>query len=563
MKKLLSKALLLLFVLSFTACDESDEMGEISQGDIQITFDEIDCFTKQGANLTLTPTVEDAVNPVYSWVIDRKIVSTEPSYTFVADVLGETYITFNVLAKNGSASQEIRVTVTDRDLPVIGMQDTYLAYIGKELEIIPDVKFTDETTEYTWFINNGVVWDEPSYKYTGNVANNINVLLKVSNKSGVASCSFTILAMPEPVPTLFFDNGEYVTPSKLNAPTYTPKMSVSLGKNLVLAPVKMNIEGDVSYSWSVNGVQQNETKEFFDFHPDGKGTYTIEVIGKSSAGEATARVEVECVDQEGTHIRKATSDSKYWANTCFSYIPAPGQFINFQEGSTAEQAKLSIHNLIKDSPYGSYVASLGAFGGYVIFGFDHSVENLDGADLSIGGNAFPGSNEPGVVWVMQDENGNRLPDDTWYELKGSETGKPTTYQRTTMTYFRPNADNANIIWMSNTGLTGSIDNNGYHNQKSYFPMFITEESYTLIGTLLPENPTDTGLEGNANFDWGYVDNINSKSGFYIEDAIQQDGTPANLKYIDFVKVHTGQQIKFAAIGEISTEPCVPIDLHIN
>lgn len=557
----MKKLLLVLLTLPFWACEKSENIDPA--GEIVVTFDQVNYLTRQGVDLTITPLVEHAVDPVYSWVIDGKIVSTDLSYTFTADVLGQTYVTFNVLAKNGSASAEIRITVTDRDLPVIDMDDTYMAYIGQQTEIAANAKFTDDATRYTWLLNNEVVGEEPTYTFTGNVANNIEMLVKVSNKEGVASHKFTIMVMPEPVPTLFFDNGEYVTPTQLNDPAYTPRMSVCLGKNLVLAPVKMNMEGDVEYTWSVDGRPQSATGEYFDFRPEAKGEYIVEVTGRCESGEATTRVKVECVDVEGTNKHAITEQSKYWANTCFSYIPAPGQFINFQEGSTAEEARLSIHDKIKDQAYGSYVASLGAFGGYAIFGFDHSVENLDGADLSIGGNAFPGSNEPGVIWVMQDENGNKLPDDTWYELKGSETGNPKTHQRATMTYFRPNADNANIIWISNTGITGSIDNNGYHNQRSYFPMFITEESYTLVGTLLPENPTDTGLEGNASFDWGYVDNINSRTGFYIEDAIQQDGSPANLEYIDFVKVHTGQQVKFAAIGEISTEPSTPIDLHIN
>ena len=71
--------------------------------------------------------------------------------------------------------------------------------------------------------------------------------------------------------------------------------------------------------------------------------------------------------------------------------------------------------------------SLGGFGGYVVVGFDHSIDNKVGEyDFGITGNSFAGSSEPGIVWVMQDENGNGLPDDTWYELKGSETGKPET-----------------------------------------------------------------------------------------------------------------------------------------
>lgn len=50
----------------------------------------------------------------------------------------------------------------------------------------------------------------------------------------------------------------------------------------------------------------------------------------------------------------------------------------------------------------------------------------EGYDFAIEGNAFDGSSEPGIVWVMQDVNGNGLPDDTWYQLKGSEYGKEET-----------------------------------------------------------------------------------------------------------------------------------------
>lgn len=58
--------------------------------------------------------------------------------------------------------------------------------------------------------------------------------------------------------------------------------------------------------------------------------------------------------------------------------------------------------------------SLGGWGGYIVVGFDHSIENSDegyrdGYNFSIQGNQFKGSSEPGIVWVMQDTNGNTLP----------------------------------------------------------------------------------------------------------------------------------------------------------
>ena len=96
--------------------------------------------------------------------------------------------------------------------------------------------------------------------------------------------------------------------------------------------------------------------------------------------------------------------------------------------------------------------SLGSFGGYVIVGFDHSIPNKGGYDFAIQGNAFlsdqGGSNEPGIVWVMQDVNGNGLPDDEWYELKGSETGNGSTIQDYEVTYRCPHAQMfiGLIIW---------------------------------------------------------------------------------------------------------------------
>ena len=39
----------------------------------------------------------------------------------------------------------------------------------------------------------------------------------------------------------------------------------------------------------------------------------------------------------------------------------------------------------------------------------------------------------------------------------------------------------------------------------------------------------------------------------IRDAVRHDGQPANLKYMDFVKVQTGVNVKAGWLGENSTE----------
>ena len=53
-----------------------------------------------------------------------------------------------------------------------------------------------------------------------------------------------------------------------------------------------------------------------------------------------------------------------------------------------------------------------------------------------------------------------------------------------------------------------------------------------------------------------------RTGFRISNAMYADGTPANLAFIDFVKVQVAVQATSGALGEISTEVCRFQDLSI-
>ena len=69
---------------------------------------------------------------------------------------------------------------------------------------------------------------------------------------------------------------------------------------------------------------------------------------------------------------------------------------------------------------------------------------------------------------MQDVNGDGLPNDEWYELKGSEYGKPETIQDYAVTYFRPGL-NMDTPWQDNKGNTGAIaDKEAYEKQYQVF-----------------------------------------------------------------------------------------------
>ena len=110
----------------------------------------------------------------------------------------------------------------------------------------------------------------------------------------------------------------------------------------------------------------------------------------------------------------------------FDYRPAVGQFVNelpeYEEGDTQETMNRKALEAIGNNNQG--MVSLGGFGGYIVVGFDHTIENKAGlCDFRVQGNAFYangqseyGSSEPGVIEVSFDANGNGLPDDKWYEI---------------------------------------------------------------------------------------------------------------------------------------------------
>ena len=277
------------------------------------------------------------------------------------------------------------------------------------------------------------------------------------------------------------------------------------------------------------------------------------------------------------HYRAATDSSSHVWSAVKEYTPAPGQFINETksggftgEESTPADAVKYAESRLKENKF----VSLGGFGGYIVVGFDHSVDNTTGYDLAIRGNAFDGSSEPGIVWVSRDENGNGLADDVWYELAGSDTMAETTIRAYSVTYYRPEADGQPVKWIDSEGTEGEIDYlSSYHTQDYYYPQWITADSYTLSGTRLEARNYDKSGNGTMwiqpAYDWGYADNYSEQDWlptykavncFDISRAVDNQGSSVKLEYIDFVKVVTACNTKSGHLGENSTEVCDIYDL---
>lgn len=264
--------------------------------------------------------------------------------------------------------------------------------------------------------------------------------------------------------------------------------------------------------------------------------------------------------------RPPTAQSRAGSDKVLEYVPAPGQFINsplsgFAGEDTEEKALAYAERMLHSTDYTKRgLVSLGGFGGYIVVGFDHSIQASGGYDFSITGNQFSGSSEPGVVWVMPDDNANGLPDDgEWYELMGAYYNESDRIYEIT---YRRDVEET-VLWSDNRGGSGEISRNATHKQ-DYFPAWI-EGEYVLSGTLLPDKSgvLDNGRFTTGDYGWGYADNWSvedmrqspkAKNYFRIADAVNALGVPAKLKYIDFIKVQTGVNVQGGAgIGELSTE----------
>ena len=255
------------------------------------------------------------------------------------------------------------------------------------------------------------------------------------------------------------------------------------------------------------------------------------------------------------------------------YVPAPGQFVNtmpkYEEGDDAASMAAKCTEALADNKRS--LVTLGGYGGYITFHFDHSIANIAGRrDFYIAGNAMKGGAEPGVVMVSKDINRNGLPDDPWYELAGSadvdSVGK-VGYGYTITYEENPLGD---IPWTDNRGNSGSVARNSFHSQE-YFPQWI-EGPMSFSGTLLPANGYNNGTAGRENwvrdtFRFGYADNaLNTDSAgcsFDIAWAVDQDRTPVELDFIDFVRVYTGVNQQCGWTGETSTEIAGAEDLHLE
>jgi hypothetical protein len=266
-----------------------------------------------------------------------------------------------------------------------------------------------------------------------------------------------------------------------------------------------------------------------------------------------------------------------YATKFFEYKPAPGQFINKAPWGLPTIAATNVLG----APNGSGV-SLGGFGGYVVVGFDQPIKNDPknryGVDFTVSGNAFASWTEPASVMVMKDVNGNGLPDDTWYELAGSEYHFSPA-KKINMTYINPRYSvGKDVFWKTDLGDEGVLRDNTFHNQP-YYPQpdifsNVNGDLQTYAGTQIKirVNRSNPSFITSGPFTFGYADNKAnnptptiprnpyaadangaSADGFDIAWAVDENGNSVTLEEVHFVKIYNAAQEDAGWLGEASSE----------
>lgn len=328
------------------------------------------------------------------------------------------------------------------------------------------------------------------------------------------------------------------------------ELQISVGDSLEFSAINEN-NAIYTETWSLGDSSVSNTETYI-FTPKNSGSYVLSYEATNDAGIFNYEYQINVEAK----IRPITENSNAYVSQLLAYSPAPGQFINKNPGNLE-----SAEGLIGDRG----LLSLGAWGGAVSYAFDHTVINREEEnDLIIYGNALPNFAEPGVIYVMQDDNANGMPDDTWYEIKGSAHALEETNRDYEITYFKPEKTEDDVSWEDNQGNTGVVAKNTFHKQ-AYYPEWIEEDSYSISGTLLSYENVDMSNPSyitSAAFEYGYADNTSGGDHIDLANAIDAEGNEVDLSGIDFIKIQTGIQVNMGWLGELSTEITGIADLSL-
>ncbi len=458
---------------------------------------------------------------------------------------------------------------TENLLPVITWDEVsarFRIYKGETLTLVPKIAQTDETTTYQWTLGGQTVSRSSSFSFQATELGEFYIKLCVTNRYGATEDEAKVTVLQRQGD----DHPEIPVNDSIFAWKFPgTEINVVEGRTLKVKAYRLENAEGVAFSWTLDGTPVTGLSDevAYVFSANQQGLHTLTLTAKSDTAEQSQDFMINVCPPCGTYRRSTTGQAM--VNKIYEYQPAPSHQVNgyiivgesYPAGCTHSQACDSVLAHFSRK----WMISLGSQGGYVVAGFDHSVLNSGGDyDLCIKGNPFSYQSEPGIIWVSQDDNGDGLPNDQWFELAGSEYGTVNHSLEYAITYYKPETKNSAVPWRDNEGATGYVPYLSYWNPADYYWQDWQQgREMTFFGSRLADQSTyENGYSDIPAYSWGYADNLgedfidgpSGKMGYYrLSNARTWDGRPANLEYIDFVKVQTAQIGSTPNLGDISTE----------
>ncbi len=472
---------------------------------------------------------------------------------------------------NGDDIIEPEASIVKDDFSVDHEEGDMFTEVYKQIRINID-NLTDKNLSYEW------TWDGEAISYAEDLA-------YVPTQEGDHALAVAITDFES---TVAFEYNVTVA-GGLEISCLTGSMNASVDKPYALA---LGADAD-SYQWYLDGEKFSQEAQFNNIFTEA-GQHTIKIETDTKGGIQEQEFTINVIEPSA------------YISSVFDYLPAPGQFVNTLPVALASdtQSDMNMKVLASLENNKKSMITLGGYGGYVVVGFNQTIENKDGlCDFRVLGNAFysaanpdeenlpGGSCEPSIIMVSKDVNKNGIPDDEWYEIQGSshiDHTKECWYNKAKEAgndvefYFRdfeltytkpekePSADGyaTYIPWKDNKGNEGYLAKNTFHGQP-YYPSWVKEDKLTFKGSRLPQNAIDESGKGNYfvlyALLYGYGDNgLDAKddSAIDISWAVDDQKQPANLDGVDFIKMYGGVNQVNGWLGECSTEVTGVTNLHM-
>lgn len=324
--------------------------------------------------------------------------------------------------------------------PVIsGVEVDTVLNIGDKLVLAPNItNLTDNA--YTWLVNGKeVASGQTDYTFTATEPGDFVVIFRAGNKGGTGEQAFKI--MVEKTIAITLENG----------------LTIPMSQVLDIEP---SIDGpernDYEYEWAIGDsiIGQTATLPFISVSP---GDYTLTLTATAGRQSASASCDVKVEEAEYTG----------YVTSLLEYQPSPMASFNWTRLTGNTKSFLL--------PYDEFLSAvsdhitnvrrtdqlvIGDWGGYAVFGFDHTVANIPGkTDIQIYvADYYP--NVENTFFVAYDKNKNGKPDDNeWYEIKNNSYGKEDIkdYERTFTFKSIDIETNQQIFeWEDNQGEKGEV-----------------------------------------------------------------------------------------------------------